>query len=140
MQIFYAHTVKLESTTTLLDFLLQTPSVRPLLRSLELKAYIKTSSRNALHLLAEAKNITRLRINSGVFAEGDPGKGAKVFYADAYKFLEAIGTARGNKDAGVDVLEFGKQALTFKDEKKNVRPWADTQVEELKENLKAKLK
>jgi len=141
IQVFYAHTLKLESTTTLLDFLSQIPtSVRPLLHSLEIKTFIKTTSRNAMHFLAEAKNLTQLRIDSGVFNEGDPVKAAKAFYADAYKFLEAIGSEKGDKDAGVDVLEFGKTAFTFKDEKKNPKPWAEALVTEFKENLRQKLK
>ncbi|KAK4550057.1 hypothetical protein LTR36_003024 [Oleoguttula mirabilis] len=139
--IFYAHTLKFESTSTLLDFLSQIPtSVRPLLHSLEIKTYIKTTSRNAMHFLSEARNLSRLRIEQGVFSEGDPNKAAKVFYADAYKFLEAIGAAKGIKDAGVDVLDFGKTAFTFKDDKKVAKPWAEGLVAEFKENLRGRLK
>lgn len=93
-----------------------------------------------MHFLAEAKNLTRLHIDSGVFGEGDPGKAAKTFYADAYKFLESIGAAKGVKDAGVDVLDFGKTALTYKDEKKHARPWAEALVVEFKDALRQKLK
>ncbi|KAK5116284.1 hypothetical protein LTR85_009256 [Meristemomyces frigidus] len=141
VECFYGHTLKVESTSTLLDFLSQIPtSVRPLLRSLEIKTYIKTTSRNAMHFLAEARNLGRLHIDQGVFNEGDPLKAAKAFHADACKFLEAIGNAKGSKDAGVDVLEFGKQAFQFKDDKKNLKPWAEELVEEFKENLRGKLK
>ncbi|KAK3112228.1 hypothetical protein LTR53_011723 [Teratosphaeriaceae sp. CCFEE 6253] len=140
VKVFYAHTLKLESTTTLLDFLSQIPtSVRARLTSLHVKSYIKASSRNAMYTLAGAKNLTRLHISSGVFADGDPGKAAKQFYADAYKFLESIGAAKGDKTAGVDVLQFGKQAFTFKDDKKNVKPWTAPLIVEFKENLRIKL-
>ncbi|KAK3068235.1 hypothetical protein LTR53_014356 [Teratosphaeriaceae sp. CCFEE 6253] len=140
IKVFYAHTLKLESTTTLLDFLSQIPtSVRARLTSLHVKSYIKASSRNAMYTLAGAKNLTRLHISSGVFADGDPGKAAKQFYADAYKFLESIGAAKGDKTAGVDVLQFGKQAFTFKDDKKNVKPWTAPLIVEFKENLRIKL-
>lgn len=114
--------------------------MRPLLHSLEVKGYVKTNSRNALCCLAEAKNIVRLRFESGVCSDGDPTKAARAFFGDAQKFLEAIGASRGVKDAGVDLLEFGKQALTYKDEKKNAKPWADTLVKEFKDNLRGKLK
>ncbi|KAI7066055.1 hypothetical protein KC339_g15622 [Hortaea werneckii] len=156
LPIFYAHTLKFESTTTLLDFLSQIPtSIRPRLHSLEIKSYIKTTSRNAMHFLAEAQNLTRLRIESGVYCgsePADPVKAARAFYADAYKFLEAIAAASafkaagekgndegGKKDAGVDLLEFGRLALVCKDEKKVVRPWDLEKVEEFRECLRERL-
>ncbi|KAK5134356.1 hypothetical protein LTR08_006536 [Meristemomyces frigidus] len=139
--LFYAHALKLESTTMLLDFLSQLPThVRPLLRALEIKTWVKTTSRNALHFLAEARHLQRLRFETGVFAEADAAKAGKVFYADSYKFLEAIGAERGDKGAGVDVLEFGKMALTYKDENKAVKAWEKAWVEEFKENLRGKLR
>ncbi|TKA72203.1 hypothetical protein B0A55_06964 [Friedmanniomyces simplex] len=141
VQVFYAHTLKMESTSTLLDFLSQIPpSVRPLLKSLHIKTYIKTTSRNAMHFLADSRNLTQLHIDASVFSEGDPAKAAKTFYADAYKFLESIGAAKGEKTAGVKVLEFGRQAFQFKDDKKNAKPWASALVEEFRENLRNKLK
>ncbi|RMY25035.1 hypothetical protein D0866_11226 [Hortaea werneckii] len=155
LPIFYAHTLKFESTTTLLDFLSQIPtSIRPRLHSLEIKSYIKTTSRNAMHFLAEAQNLARLRIESGVYCgsePADPVKASKAFYADAYKFLEAIAAASafkavgekgdegGRKDAGVDLLEFGRLALVCKDEKKVVRPWDLEKVEEFRECLRERL-
>ncbi|KAK1078427.1 hypothetical protein LTR33_007245 [Friedmanniomyces endolithicus] len=141
IQAFYGHTLKLESTSTLLDFLSQIPaSVRPRLKSLSIKTYIKTTSRNAMHFLADSRNLTKLRIDTNIFSEGDPAKAAKAFYADAYRFLENIGAAKGDKAAGVDVLEFGKQALQYKDDKKNAKPWSSVMVEEFKELLRNKLK
>lgn len=141
IQMFYAHTIKLESTTTLLDFLgTLGNSIKPFLRSVEIKNYIKTTSRNSMHFLAEAKNIQQLHIDNGVYSEGDPPKAAKMFYQDAYKFLEAVGNAKGDKQAAVDVLSFGKGAFKWKDDKKTEKPWADSLVEEFKEDLKAKLK
>ncbi|KAK1060844.1 hypothetical protein LTR74_011535 [Friedmanniomyces endolithicus] len=141
IQAFYGHTLKLESTSTLLDFLSQIPaSVRPRLKSLSIKTYIKTTSRNAMHFLADSRNLAKLRIDTNIFSEGDPAKAAKAFYADAYRFLENIGAAKGDKVAGVDVLEFGKQALQYKDDKKNAKPWSNVMVEEFKELLRNKLK
>ncbi|GAB1734855.1 hypothetical protein NU195Hw_g9027t1, partial [Hortaea werneckii] len=150
LPIFYAHTLKFESTTTLLDFLSQIPtSIRPRLHSLEIKSYIKTTSRNAMHFLAEAQNLARLRIDSGVYCgsePADPAKAAKMFYADAYKFFEALGGKAkgegkdgGGKDAGVDLLEFGRLALVCKDEKKVVKPWDQEKVQEFWECLRERL-
>ncbi|KAK5113082.1 hypothetical protein LTR62_003661 [Meristemomyces frigidus] len=141
LPLLYATTIRLDSTTSLVDFMSQLSSrYKLLLKSLSIKSYIKGTSRNSMHFLAEARNLTRLYFESGVFAEGDPNKAAKAFYADAYKFLEAIGAARGDKAAGVDVLGFGKEALQFKDEGKVLRPWEPELVEEFKENLRLKLK
>ena len=136
----YDYTLKFETTTTLLDFLSQVPeTVRPLLTKLSIKGFVKTTSRNALHHLASAPNVSRLHFDNGVFSEGDPGKAAKSFYQDAYKFLEAVGGRKGNKAAGVDVLSFGRQALTYKDDKKNSVPWSKEMSEEFREILKDKL-
>ena len=93
-----------------------------------------------MHFLAEARNLSALHFETGVFGEGDPPKAVKMFYQDAYKFLEAIGTAKGRKDAGVDVLSFGPLALQFKDEKKHPKPWSTALVQEFKDELKGKLK
>lgn len=103
-----------------------------------------------MHFLAEARDLVRLRIDSGVHCASepaDPVKAAKGFYADAYKFLEAIGGASaakageegGRKDAGVDLLEFGCSALVSKDEKKVVRPWDQEKVEEFRKCLRERL-
>ncbi|KAI6972471.1 hypothetical protein KC355_g11656 [Hortaea werneckii] len=106
-----------------------------------------------MHFLAEAQNLARLRIESGVYCGSeppDPVKAAKAFYADAYKFLKAIagasafkagekGIEGGKKDAGVDLLEFGRLALVCKDEKKVVRPWDLEKVEEFWECLRERL-
>ncbi|KAF2772015.1 hypothetical protein EJ03DRAFT_348828 [Teratosphaeria nubilosa] len=137
----YTLPLRLDSTGTLLDFLSQLPTpVRTRLQNLTIKTFIKTSSRNAMHFLAEARNLQRFHIESGVFGDADPAKAAKQFYAEAYKFLEAVGSVQGRKDAGVDVLGFGPMALTYKDAKKEVKPWAEAMVSEFREILRAKLK
>lgn len=138
--VLYNLTLKLESTTILNDFWNQLPSiVRTRFTSINLKAYVKTQSKNAMNMLAESSRIKSLYIDSGVFGEGDPAKAAKAFYADAYKFLEAVGAAKGDKTAGVDVLSFGKAAFTYRDDKKATKPWSSALVEEFKDNLKEKL-
>lgn len=94
-----------------------------------------------MSFLSDATNIQRLRIDVGIVTnESDPAKAAKTVYLDMYKFLEAIGTAKGDKAAGVGVLSLGKQALTFKDKKGEVKNYTEEMADEFKENLKAKLK
>lgn len=141
VQVLYGHTIKLESTTVLLDFMGQLQgSARARITDLSIKMFVKTTSRNALHFLAEAAQIKRLHIDSGICNEGDPIKAAKAFFTDAYKFLEAAGAAKGDKAAGVDVLSFGKQAFKYKDDSGTLKPWANGLVDEFKDNLRAKLK
>ena len=141
MQVFYANRLTLESTTTLSDFLVQlTSAVRAKLTNVAIKHYVKTTSRNAMMLLGEGGNVRSLHIESGVSSDKDPGKAAKQFWADAYKFLEAAGAVRGCKDAGIDAVSFGPKALQFKDEKKGVVAWDKLAVEEFRDELRNKMK
>ncbi|EMC95367.1 hypothetical protein BAUCODRAFT_149354 [Baudoinia panamericana UAMH 10762] len=138
--IFYAHTLRLESTSALLEFLMQAPSeIKPLLKSIEVKTFSKSSARNAFFsLAADAKNITKLRFEQGVYAGTDPAAAVKSFYADTYKFLTSIGQVKGAKDAGVDILEFGKQAFT--DKVKEGKAWSKEDREQFIAKLREKLR
>ena len=139
--VLYDHTFKLESSVTLLDFMGQLPnSARGRFNKISIKTYVKTQGRTAMHFLADWANITHLYIDSGVVLEGDPAKAAKTFYIDAYKFLEAMGARKGDKAAGLDVLSFGKQAFTYKDDKKTSRPYSNDMLADFRKHLKAKLK
>lgn len=142
VQILYDHTMRFENTTTLLDFLGQLQQgFRARLRRISIKGFVKTSSRNAMHFLAESPNIVNLHIESGVCTGEDPAKAAKEFYNDAYKFLEAVAARKGDKTAGVDVLTFGRDAFLFKaGEDKKKKPWGEEKREEFKDALRTKLK
>lgn len=142
LPVLYNHMMRFESTTTALDFLGQLPNpVRPRITKISIKSYLKTTARNAMHFLAESPNIANLHIESGVYAGDEPAKAAKEFYDAAYKFLEAVGARKGGKTAGVDVLGFGKEAFTYKPgEDKKKRAWDEEMVEDVKEELKTKLK
>ncbi|KAM3419858.1 hypothetical protein BST61_g3187 [Cercospora zeina] len=147
IQIFSAIPLRLDGTSSVMDFLSQVgASVRQRIVSITVKNYQKSTVRTAFNVLAECKNLQRLRFDAGVFGEGDPQKAAKALFGDAHKFLQAMGTAKGRKDAGVDILSFGKQALTLKadttknKDEKATKPWPDHMVSEMKECLKAKLK
>lgn len=142
LDVFYGHTIRFESSATLTTFISQIPKpVLARLHSIALKNYSKPSARIAMSFLSEATNLQRLRIDVGMITnESEPTKAAKAIYTDLYKFLEAIGTVKGDKAAGVDVLSIGKQALTYKDKKNEARNYTEEMVEEFKEALKAKLK
>ncbi|PIA93714.1 hypothetical protein CB0940_04503 [Cercospora beticola] len=147
VQIFCSIPIRLDGSSSVMDFLSQLdPAVRQRITSVVIKNYQKATARTALNVLAECKNLTRVHFDSGVFSEGDPQKAAKALFGDAHKFFRAMGTAKGNKEAGVDILSFGKQALTLKtDSPKNkdekiAKAWPDHMVNEMRESLKSKLK
>ena len=140
LPILYAHNLRFESTSTLMEFLSNIKDVRPHITSVTIHPWVKTTSKTAMGILAESPRISSLTIDSGVYNEGDPAKAAKQFYDHAYKFLEAVGAAKGDPTAGVDVLEFGKQAFKYKDDKKNEKSWSHQLVEEFKDALREKLR
>jgi hypothetical protein len=149
--IFYGLTIKFENTSSVTDFLSQTPtSLLSKLTSIEIKLYQKTSARNAMHLLSGCPNIRHLRIDQGVFAERDVKKAARAIWADMYKLLPALGATRSPKSSAVDVLSFGRDALTHKagdsgddsdgaaSEGKS-RPWSKAHRAELIADLKGRV-
>lgn len=140
LPIFYDHNLKFENTSTLMEFLSNVKEVRPLITAVTINNWVKTTSKTAMGILAESPRITRLRIESGLFTEGDPAKAAKFFYDQAYKFLEAVGAVKGDPTAGVDILSFGKQALMYKDDKKNAKTWSNDLVEDFRKELRMKLR
>lgn len=141
VQIFYANRLTFESTTTLVDFLIPiTAPVRARLTDVAVNAWVKTTSKNAMVLLAEARNIKSLRIDAGISANGDVPKAVQHFWGEASKFIEAVNATKGDKTAGVDIIKFGPKAFTYKDDKGTQKPWSSEKLEEFKDALKAKVK
>ena len=140
LPIFYAHRLKFENTTSLLDFLGQVRDVRPHITSVEIKQYIKLTARPALSILAESPRIKRLHFDAGVFSEGDASKAAKQFHEHAYKFLEAVGAMEKDPEAGVAVLSFSRGAFKYKDDKKVEKSWSQSMVDDFKEALRTRLR
>ncbi|KAK5172013.1 uncharacterized protein LTR77_003650 [Saxophila tyrrhenica] len=139
--ILYETALRLESTTTLVDFISQSEeSLKSKLNNIEIKNFVKTQSRNALNNLSNCPNITRLHIDTGVSGDGEPVKAAKTFWLDASKFLEAASARMGEKGAGVEVLSFGRQAFTSKEGKGTAQPWPEEMRKEFIEELKGKMK
>lgn len=139
--ILYAHGLKFESTNTLVDFILGAPdSMKPLLREIEIKSFVKTQARNCLNALAACENLTKFHIDAGVSSDSDVGKAARSFWGEASKFLEAMSAKRGEKGSGVEVLSFGRQAFTTKNDKNALTPWSDSMRDAFVEALRAKMK
>lgn len=141
IQVFYANTITFESTTTLTDFLCQLePTLRARLTNIAVNAWVKTTSHNAMVLLAEARNMRSLHIDSGIMTDDDVAKAVKYFWGNIIKFVEAVNAAKGNKAAGIDIIKFGPKAFNYKDDKGTVKPWSNEMVAELKDMLKGKVK
>ncbi|SMY24740.1 unnamed protein product [Zymoseptoria tritici ST99CH_1A5] len=140
--LLYLHPLRLENTALTVDFLSElSKSTVSHLTSIEIKSWVKASARNALHMLSSATALTRLHFEAGVVTgEDDPKKAANAFWKDGYKFLEAFGKERGNKEAGIEVLSFGKGALQMKDSGGTPKNYTVEMVEVFKEELKAKMK
>jgi hypothetical protein len=64
------------------------------LRHIEITQYVKKDAKTALAFLAEARNLTHLRIENGMAMGDDPAKVAKAFWLDASKLLEAVGSTK----------------------------------------------
>lgn len=91
-------------------------------------------------LLSEARNIKHLYIDLNVYNEGDPGKAAKYFRGESQKFLQAIAAVKGDRAAGVNLVTFGPNALTSKDEKSKARPWGKELRDEFYDAVLGKMK
>jgi len=92
-------------------------------------------------MLGDCKGLQRLHIGQGVALNATPSKASKAFYGDAYRFLQVMGSVHGKKDAGIDILRFGKSAKCFSiKEGDETRGWNDEEKEEFQSLLRAKLK
>ncbi|KAI7085707.1 hypothetical protein KC356_g5646 [Hortaea werneckii] len=65
----------------------------------------------AFPLLGLCTNLKSLTFESGLGYRAQPEKIAELVYRNTHFFLEAYGTAKGRKDAAVDVLVLGKQVV-----------------------------
>ena len=153
-QILYNHVLRIESTTTLVDLLSQHekyPTTKANLRKLNVKSYIKTTSRTALQLLAGSPHVSYLNFDLGVAGQDDTAKAAKDFHTDAERFFDAVYVEKKKSEKNknfekrdvVDILSFGREAFKRKLDKEKggkAKAWDEDMREEFFENLKAKLK
>jgi len=111
------------------------------MNSIEIALYQKSAARPAFDMLSECKSLMRLHIGTGVALKTTPSKAATAFFADAGRFLETMGSSRGRKGAGMEILRFGKSASCFsiKEGGDEPRAWDAEEKEEFQELLRAKL-
>lgn len=140
--ILYGHHFKVENLGAILIFLTQIGrAAREMLNSLEITNYQKTSAAAAFFMLTECRNLNRLHLSAGVALNCSSEKAAKTFHGEAYAFLESVGSRRNKKDAGLDVLRFGKSVKCFSiKDGSELRAWDDDEKDEFVEIVRAKLK
>lgn len=114
--------------------------VRMLLTNIEVTQYTKPTALSMMMMLSECKNLQRVRLGGGVGVNQTPDKAAKQFYTEASRFLQVMGSARGDRTAGIEVLSFGEKCFTIKDDEGKLMQWDDDEVDDFTEALKARLK
>ncbi|KAL8685318.1 MAG: hypothetical protein Q9224_005864 [Gallowayella concinna] len=106
--LYGANRFALEEMKTLHTFCSQIgPKNCASLQQLSIKSSgsIKYANYAAFATLASAVNLTRLDIDCEVYQNSHPGKKlARGFYREAHLWLEAVGTAKGRRDAAVELL------------------------------------
>ena len=62
-------------------------------------------------MLADTVNLTNLHFDCNI-AWGGPGRIARQLYRDGFRWLEAIGAAKGSLDAGVDLITITDSSMS----------------------------
>lgn len=111
LPILYSNTFMLEDTTALHAFMANlNPKTRSLLETISIRSWGRTKSHKALNhpgltMLAEAVNLKRLHFDTHIAGGGGPQRVARQIYRDGFHWLEAVGSAKGKKDAAVELIE-----------------------------------
>ncbi|KAI7513040.1 hypothetical protein KC347_g1953 [Hortaea werneckii] len=106
-----------EDTHALHSFLASIGSHREYIRDVVLQHWgYGRGTKNAMNfaafpLLGLCTNLKSLTFERGLGYRAQPEKIAELVYRNTHFFLEAYGTAKGRKDAAVDVLVLGKQVV-----------------------------
>lgn len=99
----------LEDTMAMHTFLaIIGPKNRALLTNITIRGWGYTKAHKALNypaltMLADAVNLTKLHFDCDI-TYGGPTRVAKQLYRDGFRWLEAVGAAKGSADAGVDII------------------------------------
>ncbi|KAL8715442.1 MAG: hypothetical protein Q9220_000776 [cf. Caloplaca sp. 1 TL-2023] len=142
--LYGANVFALEDTITLLNFAAGIGRKNcETLRELSLKHYGDTATRKAMNhpafsMLVNAVNLTRLNLDCAigwpVFGRSRLGESiATQFYRDAHHWLEAVGYAKGRRDAAVDIIFLGDESV------RTIHPADLTPGEDKQETLKTVL-
>lgn len=111
LPILYSNTFMLEDTTALHAFMANlNPKTRSLLEIISIRNWGRTKSHKALNhpgltMLAGAVNLKRLHFDTRIAGGGGPQRVARQIYRDGFHWLEAVGSAKGKKDAAVELIE-----------------------------------
>ncbi|KAH0369284.1 hypothetical protein KCU65_g3397, partial [Aureobasidium melanogenum] len=140
-QILYNFKLRFDTTTTLLNFLSQIgDDARKAMSTITITNYVKATAMPCMNMLADCRNLTKITIIGGVGVNSTPQKAAKNFFTESGRLLQAIvHTASGDKDAALNVVNFGKKCFTMKEEDEMVG-WDDENIETFVEEVTDKLK
>jgi len=140
--ILYSFHFKFTDTNTLLTFLtLVSEAVRQTLTYIEVHQYKRAPAISMFSMLSTCTAIQRLHIATGIAVNAAPAKAVKAFHTEAQRFLGAMATIKGSKEAGLDVVKFGRSAKAFSvKEDDEVRGWTEEEKAEFHELLKGKMK
>lgn len=111
LPILYSNRFMLKDTTALHAFMANLNlKTRSLLETISILSWGRTQSHKALNhpgltMLTEAVNLKRLHFNIRIAGRGEPRRVARQIYRDGFHWLEAVGSAKGKKDAAVELIE-----------------------------------
>ncbi|CAD0085268.1 unnamed protein product [Aureobasidium vineae] len=140
-QILYSYKLRFDTTTTLLNFLSMVgDEARKAMSNITIVTYTKATAMPCMNMLADCRNLQRVSIIGGVGTNATPQKAAKSFFTESGRLLQAIvHAADGDKDAALNVVIFGKNCFTIKEEDEIVS-WDDDQTEDFCQQVVDKLK
>ncbi|KAI4850078.1 hypothetical protein E4T44_02957 [Aureobasidium sp. EXF-8845] len=139
--ILYAFRLRFDTTTTALNFVSMIgDEARKAMLAITIVSYVKGTAMPCMNLLTECRNLERISIIGGIGTNTTPQKAAKSFFTEAGRLLQTIvHTSGGDKDAALNVVTFGKECFTIKEEDDLVA-WDEDQVDTFIEEITNKLK
>ncbi|KAG9745395.1 hypothetical protein KCU73_g7895, partial [Aureobasidium melanogenum] len=139
--ILYGTKLRFDNTTTLLNFLSMVgDDARKAMSTITITSYIKATAMPCMNMLADCRNLQKITIIGGVGVNSTPQKAAKNFFTESGRLLQAIvNAADGDKDAALDVVNFGKKCFTIKEED-DIVEWDNEHIEDFVEQITDKLK
>ena len=115
--LYSANTFALEDTYALHAFLANIgPRNTALLANITILGWGRSRTHKALNhpaltLLANAVNLRCLRLDDQIGWASTPQSVARQVYRDGFHFLEAVGVAKGKRDAAVEIIEVHPEDL-----------------------------
>ncbi|THV72545.1 hypothetical protein D6D28_03891 [Aureobasidium pullulans] len=140
-QILYGFRLKFDNTMSLLQFMSSAgDEVRKAMCRVTIGNWVKGTAMASMTMLMDCTNLTSVVILAGVGTNSKPDKAAKVFFAEAGRFIQNLVTANGGrKEVVFEIITFGKHCFSIKDEDE-LEDWDDDQVNIFTSEVNAKLK